>query len=113
MKERLFRAYFTESESVADHTVLQRLAVDAGLPADEVADLLASDQYAHAVREDEATAAGFGISAVPFFVFDRAFGVPGAQSPEILTNVLEKAWAEQEVAPVPAADACEDGACEI
>ena len=114
LKERLFQGYFTESVPVSDSAVLTNLAAEAGLPAAEVAEVLASDRYADAVRADEATAAGFGISAVPFFVFDRAYGVPGAQAPEVLDNVLEKAWADQPMAPVTAGgDACEDGACPI
>ena len=47
-------------------------------------DTLASDRFADEVREDEATARGLGISAVPFFVVDRAFGASGAQPPEVL-----------------------------
>jgi predicted DsbA family dithiol-disulfide isomerase len=114
LKDRLFHGYFTESLSVADPAVLTRLAVEVGLPAAQVAEVLASDRYADAVRADEATAAGFGISAVPFFVFDRAYGVPGAQAPEVLADVLEKAWSEQPVAPVTSSgEACEDGACPV
>ena len=114
LKERLFQGYFSQSVPVADRDVLSRLATESGLPADEVDEVLGSDRYADAVRADEATAAGFGISAVPFFVFDRTYGVPGAQAPEVLTNVLEKAWSEQPVAPVtPSDDACEDGTCPI
>ena len=95
MKERLLRAHFTEGELVSDHNVLARLAIEVGLPADEVRDVLATDRYAAEVREDERTAAGLGISAVPFFVLDRTYGVSGAQPADALLGVLRKAWADR------------------
>jgi len=92
LKERLMRAYLGEGELMSDHEALARLAAEAGLPEDEVRDTLATDRYAAEVREDEATARGLGISAVPFFVVDRAFGAAGAQPPEVLGDLLRRAW---------------------
>jgi predicted DsbA family dithiol-disulfide isomerase len=92
VKERLMRAYLTEGELMSDPVTLRRLAVEAGLPAGEVEELLAGDAYADEVREDEATARGLGISAVPFFVIDRAFGAAGAQPPATLLALLERGW---------------------
>src|SRR3954454_5597620 len=84
MKERLMRAYLEEGQLISDHATLRRLAGEVGLPADEVADALATDAFAAAVRGDEATAHALGISAVPFFVADRAIGASGAQPAEVL-----------------------------
>jgi predicted DsbA family dithiol-disulfide isomerase len=92
MKERLFRAYLTEGQVVGDHAVLERVALEVGLPEDEVRALLGSDRYAAEVRDDEQTAQSLGISAVPFFVVDRAIGASGAQSPEVLGELLDRAW---------------------
>jgi predicted DsbA family dithiol-disulfide isomerase len=92
MEERLMRAYLEEGRLISDHATLRRLAADAGLPTDEVAELLATDQHADAVRADEATAHALGISAVPFFVADRVIGASGAQPAEVLLQFLEEAW---------------------
>src|SRR5919197_1382950 len=92
LKERLFRAHFTEGELPADHETLERLAVEVGLPADEVREVLASDRYATDVRADESTATALGITAVPFFVVDRAIGAVGAQPSEVLRELLEEGW---------------------
>jgi predicted DsbA family dithiol-disulfide isomerase len=92
MKERLMRAYLTEGELVSGHDTLRRLAAEVGLPADEVADLLAGDLHADDVRDDERTAAGIGINAVPFFVIDRALGASGAQSPDAMLAFLQRGW---------------------
>jgi predicted DsbA family dithiol-disulfide isomerase len=114
--ERFFRGYFTEGEAIADHTTLARLGSEAGLDADEARAVLASDRYADAVRADERQAKAFGITAVPFFVVDRTYGVAGAQPPEALLQVLDTAWAEAhplQVVTPSGPEACTDGSCSI
>jgi predicted DsbA family dithiol-disulfide isomerase len=92
LKERFMRAYHSEGEPIGDPATLERLAVEVGFEADEVRDVLAGERYATEVRDDERTAAALGIHAVPFFVVDRAFGASGAQSPEVLGELLRRAW---------------------
>jgi predicted DsbA family dithiol-disulfide isomerase len=96
LKDRLLRAYFTEGEPIGDADTLQRLAVEAGLDADLVAKTLATDAYAEDVRADQARARSLGISGVPFFVVDEKYGVSGAQPPELLLEVLDRAWSERQ-----------------
>ena len=91
MKERLLRAYFTEGELMGDHETLIRLAGEVGLDPDETRQMLASDRYADAVRDDERMASSFGISAVPTFVIDRAIGASGAHPPDALLQLLNEA----------------------
>jgi predicted DsbA family dithiol-disulfide isomerase len=95
MKERLMRAYHTEGEPIGDHEALLRLALEVGLPADEVRDVLATDRYAADVREDERTAMELGINAVPFFVVDRRIGAAGAHPAEALGELLRRGWDAQ------------------
>ena len=112
MKERLMRAYLTEGEPIGDPPALERLAVEAGLPADEVREVLSGDRYAAEVRDDERTAHAFGIHAVPFFVVDRAMGAAGAQPPEVLGELLRRGWAAR--APIPVVtggEACGPDGC--
>ncbi len=92
MKERLMRAYLSEGELVSDHPTLRRLALEVGLPAAPVDELLAGELYAEEVRTDEYTASRLGITAVPFFVVDRSFGAAGAQPPEYLLELLRHSW---------------------
>jgi predicted DsbA family dithiol-disulfide isomerase len=94
LKERFFRAYFTEGTPIGDRDALERLAVETGLSAAEVNAVLASDRYREAVRADERRAHEYGINGVPFFVFDGTYGISGAQAPEVFTNVLDRAWSE-------------------
>jgi len=91
--ERIMHAYFSEALPVGDRTALARLAPDFGIPEDEARAALDSNAYADAVRADEARAAAFGISGVPFFVFDEKSGISGAQAVEVFAGALEQALA--------------------
>jgi predicted DsbA family dithiol-disulfide isomerase len=92
VKERLLRGYMTEGEAIGEHEVLTRLASEAGLDADEVRAVLASDQYAAEVREDEEAAREMGIRGVPFFVLAGKLAVSGAQPVQMLSRALDQAW---------------------
>ena len=94
VKERFLRAYMTEGEPIGDRTALERLAIDSGLPADEVRALLASNRFVDAVREEETEARLLGISGVPFFLLGKRYAVSGAQPAEVLSSALQKAWGE-------------------
>lgn len=98
MKERLMRAHFTDGELVSDHETLARLAVEVGVPADEVSEMLAGERFAAEVRDDERTAGELGIGAVPTFVVDRALGASGAHPPEALLELLRRGWAARPAA---------------
>ncbi len=107
IKERLMHAYLSEGELISDGATLQRLALEAGLPADEVEEVLSTDRYAAEVRADERTASQLGINAVPFFVVDRAIGASGAHPPEQLVELLRQAREQNPPLPAaPTADAC-------
>lgn len=92
LKERLLRAYFTEGRAISDPDVLSALAADVGMDGARVADVLAGDEFAAEVRADEARAMELGSTGVPFFVFDERLGVPGAQPPDVLLRLLNRAW---------------------
>lgn len=94
LAERLYRAHFTEQASIFDHDSLAEIAVGAGLDRDEVTRVLAGDEYADAVDTDEAMAQALGTTGVPLFVIDRRYGISGAQSPEVIVQVLDQAWAD-------------------
>jgi predicted DsbA family dithiol-disulfide isomerase len=113
LKERLFRAYFTEGEAIADHATLVRLGTEVGLDADKSAEVLESGRYATEVRADEAAARDLGVTGVPFFVIDRRYGISGAQRPEMILQVLDEAWAKAHplIVSGDAGERCEDGSC--
>ncbi len=93
VEERFFKAYFTEGELMSDHATLSRLAVEAGLEAEEVNEVLAGDDFAEDVRRDGEAARLLGIGGVPFFAVERKYGVSGAQPVAAFSEMLEKTFA--------------------
>jgi len=88
-------AYFAHARRVFDRDVITEVAAGAGLDASAVREVLDGDAFADAVRQDELEARQLGISGVPFFVFDMALGVSGAQPAETFTSALNQAWARR------------------
>lgn len=93
MKERLFKAYFSEGADIGDVSVLAKLAEETGLDPGEATSALESGAYADAVEADVQEAMRLGITGVPFFVLDRKFAVSGAQDEDVFLMALEKAFA--------------------
>ena len=93
--ERLYRAYFTEGQSLFDRESLIRLAAEAGLDPTEVRHTLDSGAFEDEVRQDEAEAHQLGATGVPFFVIDERYGISGAQPTELFAQALEQAWNER------------------
>jgi len=88
--ECIMQAYFSESLPVGDRAALARLAPKFGLNEAEVMAMLESDDYADVVRADELRATEFGVTGVPFFVFDERSGISGAQPVEVLLEALRQ-----------------------
>ncbi len=91
LHQRLFRAYFTDNRDLADHAVLAELAGETGLDAGRAAEVLATDAYAEAVRADERQAGDMDIHAVPTFVIEGRWAIPGAQDIDTFVELLERA----------------------
>ena len=88
MKERLLKARFTEGLDIGDKGTLLTLAQDVGVI--DAYDVLSGTMFEEEVRADENMAREFGISGVPFFVFNRKYALSGAQPVEAFKEVLSK-----------------------
>jgi len=95
MKERLFRAYYTEGKNVGDIDTLALLGEEVGLQAEEIRTVLQSEKYAQDVLLDQYKAQQIGANGVPFYVFNNKYAVSGAQPSEVFAQVLEKVWEEE------------------
>ena len=89
---RLMDAYWAEAKNIGDVDVLREEADAAGLPPNEVEDVLAGDRYRDRVEASTREAYSMGAHAVPAFVLDRRLLVLGAQPDE----VFEQAFAQLE-----------------
>lgn len=89
--ERIMHAYFSESLPVGERTALARLAPEFGITEADALAMLESEDYSAQVRADEARAAKFGISGVPFFVINEKVGISGAQPVAAFAEALQQA----------------------
>ena len=92
LNSRLMTAYLAEGLLLSDHAVLEQLAVETGLPADEVRTVLAGSTYADQVRDDEAEAGRREVTSVPTFLVDGRLVIAGAQSADSMLASLRRAW---------------------
>jgi predicted DsbA family dithiol-disulfide isomerase len=88
LKEALMRAYFVDGGHVGHVDDLVALAESVGLDADAARAALESHVYESDVRADIEQAAAYGITGVPFFVFEEKYGVSGAQESATFASVL-------------------------
>lgn len=93
-EEVLFKAYFTDGADLADLTVLKSLGLKVGLKELDLDRVLNSDDYSYEVNQDIREAANIGVQGVPFFVFNRRYGISGAQPVQAFIDTLNKAYNE-------------------
>lgn len=98
IEERLFKAFFTEGKNIADIETLTQLGVDVGLEKDELQAAFTDDQYRYQMSQDIQEGQQLGVRGVPFFVFDRKYGISGAQPSEAFLDTLSKSFTEWKAA---------------
>ena len=92
LAETLFDAYFCRGANLGDRDTLADLAATVGLDRAGVRSLLDTGTYGAEVRGDIRTASELDISGVPFFLANGRVGVAGAQAPQRLRMMLDRAW---------------------
>jgi predicted DsbA family dithiol-disulfide isomerase len=95
LKMILFEAFFSRREDVSDINVLVAAAGRASLPFAEAMDVLESGRYAEAVRREQRQWLDREVHAVPTFLFNSKYLVPGAQEAETFVRVLERLLASE------------------
>lgn len=77
--EEVFRAYFTNSQNVADHGILREIARKVGLDPQEMMEALEDQGYRSRLQEDFKEARELKISSVPTFIVDGELRISGIQ----------------------------------
>ena len=90
LNQLLMAAYFTDGEDVGDHDVLVDRATRCGLDADAVRQALHDEEGVEALAVALQRAADLGITAVPTFVVNSRWSIPGAQDPEYFVRALRR-----------------------
>jgi predicted DsbA family dithiol-disulfide isomerase len=100
LKESLMTSYFTDGDDIGDVGVLVDRAVRAGLDRDQARDLLVTERGVEALAVGLQRAADLGITAVPTYVVDQRWSIPGAQDPAVFEQVFRRLGAPRDE-PVP------------
>jgi len=90
LKERIMQAYFTDGDDIADIGVLSKCAHEVGIDVDVATAFLNSDECVDNVQDSLLMAAENGITAVPTFIFNDQWSVPGAQDVEMFERVIQR-----------------------
>jgi len=90
LKEFIMDAYFTNGKNIGDIEVLGDCAESAGISRQEALDFLASDALVGEVQAEIAEASEFGVTAVPTFIINGQWSVPGAQDVEMFERIIER-----------------------
>ena len=90
LKQALLTAYLTDGKNPSDHATLLAVAVHVGLDATRAQAILASDEYAVEVREQESFYTGQGIHSVPAVIINDRHLISGGQPPEVFEQALRQ-----------------------
>lgn len=90
VQDRLMRAYFTEGDDIGDPRRLAELLAELGVDPASTIDFLNGEGGIAEVAQEIERAGEHGISAVPTFVVDGRWAIPGAQDVETFERVLRR-----------------------
>ena len=90
LKLELFDAFFSFRQDVSDVQVLAAAAGRVGLSETEALAVAEDGRYAQAVREEQQIWLDKEVHAVPTFLFNQKYMIPGAQEAETFVRVLNK-----------------------
>lgn len=86
--DHLFRAYFCDGKNLGDRETLRSIAASTGLDADVASAALDGERFESVLDGRLGRAAVLGITAVPTFVIDDRWSIPGAQDVEFFERTL-------------------------
>lgn len=109
--DRFYKAYFSDNLILADPEVMRRLSNEVGMTDEEIDSVLNTDLYEKEVLAEEREAHMMGINAVPFFVINGKYGIPGAIDIDDMKRILQKAYNEEEAEIVEGKTCGPDGCC--
>jgi len=94
LKKELLNAYHGRAENVSDAEVLAHACASVGLDAAQARAILAGDDYADVVRENEMQWQQAGIRSVPAIVINSQYLISGGQPVAVFEEALRKIAAD-------------------
>ncbi|MFM8676506.1 MAG: DsbA family oxidoreductase [Burkholderiaceae bacterium] len=90
LKTELLRTYFCLAVDLDDQQHLLEAVTRAGLDPIRAMQVLAGDEFAKEVRQEEQRYQELGIHSVPSLIINDQYLVQGAQPPEVFVDIFEK-----------------------
>lgn len=94
LKEQLMIAYFCDGKDISNIDVLTNIGINFGIYETAVVQMFESDSSVDLLNSNLERAHELGITAVPTYVFDEQWSVPGAQDSEMFERIIRR-FAEQ------------------
>ncbi len=88
LKKELFHTYFTLAINFDDQQNILDAVARAELPTKRAQEILNSDEFSQAVRDQEQKYMQLGINSVPAIIFNNQYLVQGGQAPEVFAKAL-------------------------
>jgi predicted DsbA family dithiol-disulfide isomerase len=90
LKSELLKTYFCLAVNLDDQQNLLDAVVRAGLDPVRAQQVLAKNEFAHDVRQEEQHYTGLGIHSVPSIILNDQYLIQGAQPPESFIGAFEE-----------------------
>ena len=74
--------------------MLAQCAGEVGINAQQIAELLDSDQDVEETKAEIPHATNIGVTGVPTFILAQSYALVGAQSPEVLADAIARVATE-------------------
>lgn len=88
--KRIMSAYWVETQNIHDLEVLADIADEVGLDRQAFLDSLESEPWMAEVQDDIDHAFQYGIQGVPGMVFNDKYYISGAQTHEVLVDIVKQ-----------------------
>ena len=90
LKEQLMIAYFCNGKDISNIDVLTNIGINFGMSGTAVVQMFESDLSVDLLNSNLERAHEIGITAVPTYVFDEQWSVPGAQDSEMFERIIRR-----------------------
>lgn len=112
LEQRLFEAVFTKGEDIEDSNTLTAIALEVGLPSQDIEKVLNGQVFDQAVQQDIQTGISYGLRGVPFFVVNQSVSFSGALGVPDFLKVLTQVHSQWQT-QVLAASSVQGNSCSI
>lgn len=94
--ELMFRAYFEQGRDIGKTEELLKIATQAGMDSDLVAELLVQGADKELIEREDSLAHRMGISGVPTFIFANKLVISGVHDTSTLLDMIDRAAIQDE-----------------